>query len=430
LFPRTAAIAAFALGIAASASPCSIRADPDVPFNHDHFVFYGEVTGYASVDVDRCGFDYLAEGKRCPAAWGPIIRILVPVQVPAGGTTHVEYFPFGIGSACEDIPAGQKSIEKGFPVGLRVKVLARPFESRAPERDAVRLVALGPTIESISNFPQEADVKKLAAGKFDYAANYRRLVRIDEQWRRREGLAFEIWRDKQRLSRAGSETRALNDLLRMGAAGDLGVIAEDDEDSPIEKLAAQYLPTAAFRDELARRLRDAQYANGVMSREEMLDVAGERARRGDPRAMLDYGLLLHVKPMDDPTRLTQPQIDRWILLSAKAGHLPAIAEWFDRTDDLEEDDPVRREAIDWFRSGESRAMRAAARRDPSAYLFLADLYSTRANDADEDADKAALTRRARKYSCLLEAHPEANYWRNLATSAWYYVDCSSEDESR
>ena len=145
--------------------------------------------------------------------------------------------------------------------------------------------------------------------------------------------------------------------------------------------------------------------------------------------MLDYGLLLHGKPMDDPTRLAQKEIDSWILRSARAGHFPAIAEWYERTDSLDDEDPVRSDATQWYRSGERRALRAAARRDPAAYLFLADFYSARANDAEEEADEAAWTRRARRYSCLLATHPEAEYWENLATSAWYYVKCSPETEA-
>jgi hypothetical protein len=80
--------------------------------------------------------------------------------------------------------------------------------------------------------------------------------------------------------------------------------------------------------------------------------------------------------------------------------------------------------MEWYRSGEQRAIRAAGRRDPAAYLFLADLFSTRADDAEEEAEEISWTRRARRYSCLLAAHPQADYWRNLSTSAWDYVECS------
>jgi hypothetical protein len=265
------AFAAAALGIASAASPCTIRADPDIPFSRDHFVLYGEVTGHSSVAVDRCRILYFEENVPCPPAWGVVIRILAPVQVPVPGVELVEYFPFGFGDSCESLPANQASIERKFPAGTRVKVVARPLDVNAPGERRFLLTSLGPITNGISVLPRGAPVKRLAAKKFDYVAYYRQLVAADEQWRSWEELPFEMWRDKQRLSRTRSERQALEEMLRMAAAGDFGVIADDEANSPIEKLAAQYLPTPAFREEFGRRLRDALYDFGRA-------VAGGNAR--------------------------------------------------------------------------------------------------------------------------------------------------------
>jgi hypothetical protein len=426
--PGSVTFATIVLGLSAQATACSIFADPDVPFSYDHYVFYGEVVGHVSLEMDRCGYESRFDEKSCPPAWGMALKILEPVQVPVRGISQVEFFDFNLDSLCDDVPLEKESVEMRFPVGVRVKVVARPLESLAAEERTFPLTALGPTITSISILAHDANVRKLAMSKFDYVAFRRHLSNSEasDWWRSDESLAFETWRDKLRLSRTSSEREAFEDLLRMAAAGDLGVIAPDGDYSPIEKLVDQYLPTPALRERFGRQLRDARYDSGAMSEKEMLEVAQERAQQGDPRAMFTYGLLLHWRPMSDPARLPQAEIDDWIRRAASAGHLPAVAEWFDRTEKLDEENPVRREAVAWYRAGEARAMRAAKRGDPAAYLFLADLYSTRVEYEYAHESEAQVDwwqRQAERYSCLLDAHPEAAYWKVRSTSAWWYIEC-------
>jgi hypothetical protein len=420
-------VVAIALALPPAASPCSISTDGDVPFNHEHFALYGEVVDHVSIDYPDCGEESRSEDGQgqCPPAWGIAVKILESVQIPARGIKQVEFYDFGFDSMCGDDPAPRKAVENRYPVGTRVKIVAQPFKVPLLDPQRVLLRSLGPTITSISLIPSDQDVHKLANSVFDYAAHYRRMALADISWQRNETIAFELWRDKLRLTRTHSEREAFRHLLRMGAAGDLGDFAEDGHDSPIEKLAAQYLPTLSLRQELAREVRNARYDTGELDGEERLEVARQRAEAGDPRGMFEYGLLLDWKPTSDRTRRPQDEIDAWIRRSAAAGFLPAISEWLDRTDRLPAEDPVRREALAWYRAGEASALRAARRHDPTAYLFLTDLYSTRVQEAlDQDEPSVKATReKAERYSCLLADHPDGGYWRYFATSAWWYVEC-------
>jgi hypothetical protein len=409
----SAATTVFALALSGIANACSIITDPDVPFSPEHVAVYGEVVGYAAVGGYKCPDESASDYEPCEA-WGIAVRILVPLQLPAPGIEQVEYYEFGFGSACEVVPYDRDGVEKRFPVGVRVNLAGHRFEAPSVDERRITLTDLGPTISSISRLPTGADVWKVAAGSFDYLAHLRAenassVLRPDTT-----SLAFEIWRDKLRLTHAKSERAALDDLLRISVAGHLGVIAADGEDSPLEKLVARYLRTPRLREEFARRLRAARYDAGVMRKEEMLEVAAERAQKGDVRAMFVYGMLL------DNT-----EGELWIRRAASAGHLAAISEWFDHTKDLEDDDPIRLEATEWYRTGEVSALRAARRRDPTAYLFLVDLYSSRFQfDEDQESPGGLATRRkAEQYSCLLDAHPDGAYWKDFATSAWWYIKC-------
>lgn len=435
LASRMAPVAAvIALVVSPVASPCSIITASNVPFSNQHFALYGEVVEHVSIDYPKCSYESRSEGGQgqCPHAWGVAVKILESVQVPVHGIKQVEFYDFGFDSICDDVPASRAGVENKYPVGARVMMLAEPFKAPSASTRRVLLRSLGPTRTGISLIPSDQDVRKLAKSEFDYAAHYRRMMASEEtSWRRHESIDFELWRDKLRLTRTRSEREAFRHLLRMGAAGDLGDFADDDHDSPVEKLAAQYLPTLSLREDLARKLRDARYDAGELDGEEALEVARQRAEAGNPRAMFEYGLLLDWKSRADATRRPQDEIDAWIRRSAGAGFLPAISEWFDRTDDLHDEDPIRREAIAWHRAGEASALKAARRRDPTAYLFLTDLYSTRVQEADHlNAPYAMATRReAERYSCLLAAHPDGGYWRRFATSAWWYIECPADAQT-
>jgi hypothetical protein len=43
--------------------------------------------------------------------------------------------------------------------------------------------------------------------------------------------------------------------------------------------------------------------------------------------------------------------------------------------------------------------------------------------------RATWRRQAERNSCLLDAHPEAAYWRDRATSAWWYIECPGSKDT-
>jgi hypothetical protein len=244
------AVALVVGGFGSVAQPCSIMRPSDVPFSFEHYAFYGEVVGYSSLKMTRCGFE--TERAECPRTSGLRIRILEPIHVPARAVTEFEYYDFGIDSMCSFTPEAEEFLREEFPVGARVAVAASLYKEGEPGSRKIRLTMLNPPIgKAMAVLPKDADLRKLAAEPFDYAQ-----FADESAGPSRPRITFELWRDKLRLQKSRNEREALPILLRMAPTGDLGEFETDDQYSAIEQLVDRYLPTPAVREEFARKLRE------------------------------------------------------------------------------------------------------------------------------------------------------------------------------
>jgi hypothetical protein len=400
------------------AKPCSIFRTRDVPISFDHYAFYGEVLGYASVKV--CGYE--TEPAPCAPSWGLRISILEPVYVPGRNVTEVEYFEFAMDSMCNDTPMPEELVRQQYPVGRRIALAASLYTADEPKSRRIRLTILDPPIgAAIAVLPMNADLRKLAATPFDYV----RFADI-EPGSNQARVNFELWRDKLRLQRSRTEREALSILLRVAATDELGEFASDDEYSAIEQLVDQHLPTPSIREEFTRRLRDARYDAGAMDNTEKRAVAFERAQQGDRRAMYDYAKIIHHLPRDDKDHDPQSALE-WMRRSASAGFFPAAWQLKDYAMALQREVPdksltkqaIDKDAEEQLEAAEKGALLAARRGDPIAYLFLRDYYAEAARGPPPPwggGQQADDRKKAKRFSCLLARHPDSDRWLGYSST--------------
>ncbi len=241
------------LPFAPAAFACSF-AFVDMPYDREHYVFYGKVLEHISHRMEACGRNPRPAGEPCPPAWGWRIQIIKPVNLPKP-IEQTEYFEYTVDSACGAMPLGKEHVSR-VPVGSLVAVIAAPHWSSDPTKPP-RLSSVLPAQGTLAVLPPASDLAALANTEPD-----RRELACLPDWRWPEArLVFEYWRDRKALDREKSERLRMERLVRVMSVFDERFFPQGLEPPNMHgQVVRQYLTTPALLDEFRARLPAARSA--------------------------------------------------------------------------------------------------------------------------------------------------------------------------
>ncbi len=171
---------------------CSLAVKPVTKFDPSEYIFIGEV-----IDI---------VGPRQPKyvigdAWGIAVRVEGEVFLPKKPVNNFEVFPYKLESDCSWVGWSKEELLKSYPIGSRVRVIAR--EEIAVERLSVN-IRLSPISLGIATNDYDAEV--LVNREYDYKTYDRRDYSLPD---------FELRKDLLRLSKTRSEARRIAILERL-----------------------------------------------------------------------------------------------------------------------------------------------------------------------------------------------------------------------
>lgn len=95
---------------------CSLNRASLPKFDATEYIFIGEVVGYT---------ENLKFPKSQRETAGLVIKATEKVYLPKTPKKHFEVFPFGLGADCSTLGTDKKILEKEFPVGIEIRVIAK-----------------------------------------------------------------------------------------------------------------------------------------------------------------------------------------------------------------------------------------------------------------------------------------------------------------
>ncbi|HEY7639472.1 MAG TPA: hypothetical protein VH814_07080 [Steroidobacteraceae bacterium] len=270
----------------------------------DEYLLYGEVTGYASVEIGTC--DDESQRDQCHESWGLQLKVVEPLQLPDPSARNVELFSFGVDSMCSRQPVTAAQI-RAIPIGSRFKIAAKPIQHvdhdhRVPVLDGSDWL---PT--QVVRLPPATDLRAQARTRFDYRCG---------GWPGGgENEYFEMKKDILRLERSRSQRESAEILQRLVpcARFDLHLSSQPDANF-FDALLARYLQDAHAID----GVRDYRAAYDSAFEDDDWDSPGATwlALRGDPyvEVLRALDLIEDDLVLEGLDRLQRP---------ARAGYLPA-----------------------------------------------------------------------------------------------------------
>lgn len=151
---------------------CSLGVLPLKGFDPAEYVFTGEVTGIVGP----------FESKKIKGrAWGLKVKVEEAVHLPKTPGGSFEVFPYKLWASCETAGTPGEELEKYFPVGSKVKVIAKAAELLPGEPGAgdLRLEILPGSLGDVTrNDYEDGRPMTSARSVFDYR-NYKRVTPAD-----------------------------------------------------------------------------------------------------------------------------------------------------------------------------------------------------------------------------------------------------------
>ena len=119
------------LSLTAVASGCSLAIRPVTKFDPDEYIFTGEVIGYVGPQRSE---------HIVGDAWGLLVSLGGGVHLPKTPAGYFEVFPYGLGADCSTLGRPRDELAGRYPVGSKVKVIARESKLDVPGDGNIRLV--------------------------------------------------------------------------------------------------------------------------------------------------------------------------------------------------------------------------------------------------------------------------------------------------
>ena len=119
------------LSLTKVASGCSLVIQPVTKFDPSEYVFAGEVVGYVGPQQSK---------HVVGDAWGLLISLGGSVHLPKTPAGYFEVFPYGLGADCSTLGTPRDELAERYPVGSKVKVIARESKLDVPGDGNLRLV--------------------------------------------------------------------------------------------------------------------------------------------------------------------------------------------------------------------------------------------------------------------------------------------------
>jgi hypothetical protein len=371
-----------------SALACTIVTEPYSSFDRAEYVFYGEVTGYAS-SMRHCQENPLAP---CEASWGLVLRVVKPVHLPSPNVREVELYSFGLEPDCSRTILDESWTHK-VPIGTLMAVAAKelPQSQPGPLRDRV---ALDNWLRSVAiRLPAASKISELARSRFDYSCYW-----ITASHPIRD---FEIRKDMLRIESANSEAYVLEILFRLVECD--AYFAE--ENSVVRQVAHRYLKSSGARKQLEDRIAGTIALRDESDSDRQLDALLKRARERSPLYELLAGMALVDKKETDAGL-------QWMKRSAGHGFYPAllyVGDTYDElhADALEEDaqkaDSYERSSLNAYKLAAEKAQRAVSENEPLGFLVLGELYERGLGGLRQDS------RQAEQLYCRFLQYPDGWY---------------------
>ena len=203
------------VGASHAARGCTLGLPSLKKFDPKEYVFTGEVTDIVG-PFESSKF----EGR----AWGLRVRVDEAVYLPKTPRGSFEVFPYHLGADCSTVGVSKEELEKRYPVGSKVKVIAR--EARLlpgrPGAGDVRLeIEPGSQGHVSRNYYEDGRPMTSARSVFDYRG-YKRVTPQDYvkdfmPFLDAHGLLpeFELRKDLLRLKNAKARAERLSILERL-----------------------------------------------------------------------------------------------------------------------------------------------------------------------------------------------------------------------
>ena len=194
---------------------CTLGVPPVKGFDPTEYVFTGEVTDIVG-PFESAEF----EGR----AWGLKVKVDEAVYLPKTPRGSFEVFPYNLGADCSTVGVTKEELEKYYPVGSKVKVIAqeaRLLKGRPGEGD-MRLEIQPDSLGNVSrNYYEDGRTMTFAGSVFDYRSYRRVTVKdyvkdfmpfLDAHGKLPE---FELRKDLLRLRNARARDERLSILERL-----------------------------------------------------------------------------------------------------------------------------------------------------------------------------------------------------------------------
>jgi hypothetical protein len=223
---------------------CTLGLQPVRDFDRNEYIFIGEVIGLAGP---------FASHKFKPQAWGLKIKVDDPIYLPKTPASYFEIVPFESWSDCTTKGIEREDLIHDFPIGSKVKVIARAAKLLPGKLDDgnIRLEITSGSLGSISRNDDAGRSMTSSQSVFDYKA-YRGITVSD--WDSNNPLhyahsvlpEFELRKDLLRLRNAGDEAQRTMILERL-------VYYPDCCDLDFHRILKKYTKNRKVRDSLIER---------------------------------------------------------------------------------------------------------------------------------------------------------------------------------
>ena len=171
---------------------CTIIVHPITGFDLSEYIFIGEV-----VDIVGPIQPKYVVGE----AWGLAIRVEAEVFLPRKSRSNYEVFRFNRESDCSLEGESMKELLKAYPIGSKVRVVAREFVAPKSMDGSIRL-----TSTNLGIVPNDYKAGDWLSREY----NYKTYDRSDYSL-----VDFELRKDLLRLSKSKSEKRSVAILERL-----------------------------------------------------------------------------------------------------------------------------------------------------------------------------------------------------------------------
>lgn len=200
-----------AAGFVQSGLACSLITTPIGKFDEGEFIFIGKVTGYtASVKLRA------AKPGRSFETHGLIVDVKESVYLPERSGSKFEVFPIDLWADCSRGGFTLKDLQKGFPVGIEIRVIARKAKvvPQVENGPVIRLEDYPGTLSITSPNTDEAGRSVTSsASVYDYSSYD--LSKDRESPVRSDLPSFEARKDLLRLKNAVSQKERDSILERL-----------------------------------------------------------------------------------------------------------------------------------------------------------------------------------------------------------------------